>query len=125
MFNISYNLVRNGLTTDPTDRSTGGANLPQVHRRFFEATTVPRWPNRAAMFLTANFVYDLPFYRSQQGPLLATYWAVGRFLAFRTFPGPDFPLRPSWANGKLLWKLYPQLPATTPLAQVACLAHRL
>lgn len=64
LVNVSYTWSH-GLTTDPADRSTGGANLPQVTGDF-RGNYGPTVADRRHV-LTANFVYDLPFYRTQQG----------------------------------------------------------
>jgi Carboxypeptidase regulatory-like domain len=94
MFNISYTWSH-GLTTDPTDRSTGGANLPQVTGDF-RGNYGPTVADRRHV-LTANFVYDLPFYRSQQG--LAGHilggWEVSGVQTFQT----GLPLTAVLGNG--------------------------
>src|SRR5262249_16284811 len=54
-----------GLTTDPADRSTGGAAIPQVSGDF-RNNYGPTVADRRHV-LTGNFVYELPWYRSQQG----------------------------------------------------------
>ena len=64
LVNVSYTWSH-GLTTDPADRSTGGAALPQVTGDF-RGNYGPTIADRRHV-LTANFVYDLPFYRAQQG----------------------------------------------------------
>jgi hypothetical protein len=64
LVNVSYTWSH-GLTTDPTDRSTGGANLPQVSgdlRGNYGPTVADR-----RHVLTANFVWELPWLRNQQG----------------------------------------------------------
>ena len=62
--NVSYTWAH-GLTTDPTDRSTGGSNIPQVTGDF-RSNYGPTVADRRHV-LTANFVWDLPWLRSQQG----------------------------------------------------------
>src|SRR6266566_7575171 len=62
LVNTSYTWSH-GLTTDPADRSTGGAALPQVTGDFrgnYGSTIADR-----RHVLTA--IYDFPFYRTQQG----------------------------------------------------------
>src|SRR5260370_33907801 len=54
-----------GLTTDPGDRSTGGAALPQVTGDF-RGNYGPTVADRRHV-LTANFVWDLPWLREQHG----------------------------------------------------------
>jgi len=94
MFNISYTWSH-GLTTDPADRSTGGANLPQVTGDF-RGNYGPTVADRRHV-LTANFVYDLPFYRSQEG--LAGHilggWEVSGVQTFQT----GLPLTAVLGNG--------------------------
>lgn len=94
MFNISYTWSH-GLTTDPADRSTGGANLPQVTGDF-RGNYGPTVADRRHV-LTANFVYDLPFYRSQQG--LAGHflggWEISGIQTFQT----GLPLTAVLGNG--------------------------
>src|SRR6267378_900941 len=58
MFNISYTWSH-GKDTEPTDRSTGGANLPQVSGDFRD-NYGPTVADRRHV-LTANFVRDLPW----------------------------------------------------------------
>jgi hypothetical protein len=64
MVNVSYTWSH-GLTTDPADRSTGGAALPQVTGDF-RGNYGPTVADRRHV-LTANFVWDLPWHRNQQG----------------------------------------------------------
>jgi hypothetical protein len=94
MFNISYTWSH-GLTTDPADRSTGGAALPQVTGDF-RSNYGPTIADRRNV-LTANFVYDLPFYRTQQG--LAGHilggWEVSGVQTFQT----GLPLTAVLGNG--------------------------
>jgi hypothetical protein len=84
-----------GLTTDPADRSTGGAAIPQVSGDF-ENNYGPTVADRRHV-LTANFVYELPWYRSQQG-------VVGHILGGWQFSGVQtfqtgLPLTPVLGNG--------------------------
>ncbi|HEV2196663.1 MAG TPA: carboxypeptidase-like regulatory domain-containing protein [Candidatus Acidoferrum sp.] len=94
MFNISYTWSH-GLTTDPGDRSTGGAALPQVSGDF-RGNYGPTVADRRHV-VTANFVYDLPFYRTQQG--LAGHilggWEVSGVQTFQT----GLPLTAVLGNG--------------------------
>lgn len=64
MVNVSYTWSH-GLTTDPADRSTGGAALPQVTGDF-RGNYGPTVADRRHVF-TANFVWEVPWLRSQQG----------------------------------------------------------
>jgi len=64
MVNVSYTWSH-GLTTDPADRSTGGAALPQVTgdlRGNYGPTIADR-----RHVLTANFVWEIPWTHSLQG----------------------------------------------------------
>jgi len=94
LVNISYTWSH-GLTTDPADRSTGGANLPQVTGDF-RSNYGPTVADRRQV-LTANFVYDLPLYRTQQG--LAGHvlggWEVAGVQTFQT----GLPLTAVLGNG--------------------------
>lgn len=54
-----------GLTTDPGDRSTGGSAIPQAigaYRNNYGPTIADR-----RHVLTANYIWELPWYRAQQG----------------------------------------------------------
>ncbi len=64
LVNISYTWSH-GLTTDPADRSTGGSALPQVSGDF-RNNYGPTIADRRHV-LTANFVWELPWLRHQQG----------------------------------------------------------
>ncbi len=64
LVNVSYTWSH-GLTTDPADRSTGGAALPQVSGDF-RGNYGPTVADRRHV-LTANFVWDLPWLRDQRG----------------------------------------------------------
>jgi len=64
LVNISYTWSH-GLTTDPADRSTGGAALPQVSGDF-RNNYGPTIADRRHV-LTANFVWELPWLRHLQG----------------------------------------------------------
>jgi hypothetical protein len=81
LVNTSYTWSH-GLTTDPADRTTGGAALPQVTGDFrgnYGSTIADR-----RHVLTA--IYDFPFYRTQQG-LLGHFvggWEVSGVQTFQT-----------------------------------------
>ncbi|HKV64308.1 MAG TPA: carboxypeptidase-like regulatory domain-containing protein [Candidatus Acidoferrum sp.] len=94
LVNISYTWSH-GLTTDPADRSTGGANLPQVTGDF-RGNYGPTVADRRHV-LTANFVYDLPFYRMQQGLVghVLGGWEVSGVQTFQT----GLPLTAVLGNG--------------------------
>jgi hypothetical protein len=62
MINISYTWSH-GLTTDPTDRSTGGANIPQVAGDF-KSNYGPTVADRRHV-VTANFVWEVPWLRNR------------------------------------------------------------
>jgi Carboxypeptidase regulatory-like domain len=62
--NFSYTWSH-GLTTDPADRSTGGAALPQVAGDF-ASNYGPTVADRRHV-VTANFVWDIPWMRNQKG----------------------------------------------------------
>ena len=84
-----------GLTTDPADRSTGGSAIPQVSGDF-RNNYGPTVADRRHV-LTANFVYELPWMRSQQG-------VVGHILGGWQFSGVQtfqtgLPLTPVMGNG--------------------------
>ena len=64
LVNISYTWSH-GLTTDPADRGTGGSALPQVSGDF-RNNYGPTIADRRHV-LTANFVWELPWLRHQQG----------------------------------------------------------
>ena len=64
LVNISYTWSH-GLTTDPTDRSTGGANIPQVSGDF-RSNYGPTVADRRHV-LTANFVWEIPWTHGLQG----------------------------------------------------------
>jgi hypothetical protein len=84
-----------GLTTDPADRSTGGANIPQVSGDF-ENNYGPTVADRRHV-LTANFVYELPWMRAQQG--FAGHILGGwQFSGVQTFQ-TGLPLTPVMGNG--------------------------
>lgn len=94
LVNVSYTWSH-GLTTDPADRSTGGAALPQVTgdlRGNYGPTIADR-----RHVLTANFVYDLPFYRTQQGLVghLVGGWELSGVQTFQT----GLPLTAVLGNG--------------------------
>ena len=84
-----------GLTTDPADRSTGGSAIPQVSGDF-RNNYGPTVADRRHV-LTANFVYELPWMRSQQG-------TVGHIFGGWQFSGVQtsqtgLPLTPVMGNG--------------------------
>lgn len=91
---ISYTWSH-GLTTDPADRSTGGAALPQVTGDF-RGNYGPTVADRRHV-VTANFVYDLPFYRTQQGFAghILGGWEVSGVQTFQT----GLPLTAVLGNG--------------------------
>ena len=92
--NASYTWSH-GLTTDPADRSTGGASIPQVSGDF-RNNYGPTVADRRHV-LTANFVYELPWMRNQHG-------FVGHILGGWQFSGVQtfqtgLPLTPVLGNG--------------------------
>jgi hypothetical protein len=92
--NVSYTWSH-GLTTDPADRSTGGAALPQVTGDF-QNNYGPTIADRRHV-LTANFVYELPWMRSQQGVAghILGGWQVAGIQTFQT----GLPLTAVLGNG--------------------------
>ena len=94
LVNISYTWSH-GLTTDPADRSTGGAALPQVTGDF-RSNYGPTIADRRHV-VTANFVYDLPFYRTQQGFAghILGGWEISGVQTFQT----GLPLTAVLGNG--------------------------
>ena len=94
LVNVSYTWSH-GLTTDPADRSTGGAALPQVTGDF-RGNYGPTVADRRHV-LTANFVYDLPVYRTQQGFIGHALggWEVSGVQTFQT----GLPLTAVLGNG--------------------------
>jgi len=84
-----------GLTTDPADRSTGGAAIPQVSGDF-RNNYGPTVADRRNV-LTANFVYELPWMRSQQGVSghILGGWQFSGVQTFQT----GLPLTPVLGNG--------------------------
>jgi hypothetical protein len=94
LVNLSYTWSH-GLTTDPADRSTGGANLPQVtgdFRNNYGPTVADR-----RHVLTANFVWDLPWLRDQHGFVgrILGGWEVSGVQTFQT----GLPLTAVLGNG--------------------------
>jgi len=83
-----------GLTTDPADRSIGGSAVPQVSGDF-RNNYGPTVADRRHV-LTANFVYELPWMRSQQGVAgkILGGWQVSGIQTFQT----GLPLTPVTAN---------------------------
>ena len=84
-----------GLTTDPADRSTGGSAIPQVSGDF-RNNYGPTVADRRHV-LTANFVYELPWMRSQQGTVghILGGWQFSGIQTFQT----GLPLTPVMGNG--------------------------
>jgi hypothetical protein len=93
-FNVSYTWSH-GLTTDPADRSTGGAALPQVTGDF-RSNYGPTVADRRHV-VTANFVWDLPWLRNQQGFVghVLGGWEVSGIQTFQT----GLPLTAVLGNG--------------------------
>ncbi len=94
LVNVSYTWSH-GLTTDPADRSTGGAALPQVTGDF-RGNYGPTVADRRHV-LTANFVWDLPWHRNQQGLVghVLGGWEVAGIQTFQT----GLPLTAVLGNG--------------------------
>lgn len=94
MVNISYTWSH-GLTTDPADRSTGGAALPQVTgdlRGNYGPTIADR-----RNVLTANFVWEIPWTRKLhgvEGNVLGG-WQISGIQTFQT----GLPLTAVLGNG--------------------------
>ncbi|HWZ96495.1 MAG TPA: carboxypeptidase regulatory-like domain-containing protein [Candidatus Dormibacteraeota bacterium] len=93
-FTIAYTWSH-GLTTDPADRSTGGAALPQVTGDF-ENNYGPTIADRRHV-VTANFVYELPWMRSQEGVAghILGGWQLSGIQTFQT----GLPLTAVLGNG--------------------------
>jgi Carboxypeptidase regulatory-like domain len=93
-FTVAYTWSH-GLTTDPADRSTGGAAIPQVSGDFAN-NYGPTVADRRHV-LTANFVYELPWMRSQQGVAghILGGWQFSGIQTFQT----GLPLTPVLGNG--------------------------
>jgi hypothetical protein len=94
LVNVSYTWSH-GLTTDPADRSTGGAALPQVTGDF-RGNYGPTIADRRHV-LTANFVWDLPWQRGQRGFVghVLGGWEVSGVQTFQT----GLPLTAVLGNG--------------------------
>ena len=94
LVNVSYTWSH-GLTTDPADRSTGGAALPQVTGDL-GGNYGPTIADRRHV-LTANFVWDLPWQRHQQGLVghVLGGWEVSGVQTFQT----GLPLTAVLGNG--------------------------
>src|SRR6266566_4559497 len=94
MVNVSYTWSH-GLTTDPADRSTGGSAIPQVSGDF-RGNYGPTVADRRHV-LTANFVYELPWLRHQQGFTghILGGWQVSGVQTFQT----GLPLTAVLGNG--------------------------
>jgi hypothetical protein len=73
-----------GLTTDPADRSTGASALPQAPTAFLN-NYGPNIADRRHV-LTTNFVWLMPWMRSQQGAVghLLGGWQFSGILTFQT-----------------------------------------
>lgn len=93
-FTLAYTWSH-GLTTDPADRSTGGANLPQVTGDFAN-NYGPTVADRRHV-VTANFVYALPWMRSQEG-LTGHILGGWQFSGVQTFQ-TGLPLTAVLGNG--------------------------
>ena len=119
MVNVSYTWSH-GLTTDPADRSTGGAALPQVTgdlRSNYGPTIADR-----RHVLTANFVWEIPWTHSLQG--VAKHVLDGwQFSGVQTFQ-TGLPLTAVLGNGGCALAVLAQL-ATIPRALAACLVLHL
>jgi hypothetical protein len=81
MLSISYTWSH-GLTTDPTDRSTGGANIPQVTGDF-RSNYGPTVADRRHV-LTANFVWEVPWLRDRHD-FAGTVFGGWQFSGIQTF----------------------------------------
>ena len=83
LFGLSYTWSH-GLTTDPADRSTGASALPQAPTAFAN-NYGPTIADRRHV-LTANFVWELPWMRNQQGVVghLLGGWQVSGVQTFQT-----------------------------------------
>jgi len=77
LFGVAYTWSH-GMTTDPADRSTGASALPQAPTAFLN-NYGPTIADRRHV-LTANFVWELPWMRTQQG-------AIGHILGGWQFSG--------------------------------------
>jgi hypothetical protein len=94
LFGLAYTWSH-GLTTDPADRSTGASALPQAPTAFVN-NYGPNIADRRHV-LTANFVWELPWMRTQEG-------FVGHMLGGWQFSGVQtfqtgLPLTASLGNG--------------------------
>jgi len=94
MVNISYTWSH-GLTTDPADRSTGGAALPQVTGDF-HGNYGPTIADRRHV-LTANFIWELPWLKNGHGVVghVLGGWQVSGIQTFQT----GLPLTAVLGNG--------------------------
>ena len=94
MVNLSYTWSH-GLTTDPADRSTGGAALPQVTGDF-RGNYGPTVGDRRHV-LTANFVWEIPWTHRFTGVAgrLVDGWQVSGIQTFQT----GLPLTAVLGNG--------------------------
>jgi len=94
MVNVSYTWSH-GLTTDPADRSTGGAALPQVTGDF-RGNYGPTIADRRHV-LTANFIWELPWLKNGHGVVghVLGGWQVSGVQTFQT----GLPLTAVLGNG--------------------------
>ena len=94
MVNFSYTWSH-GLTTDPADRSTGGAALPQVSGDF-RGNYGPTIGDRRHV-LTANFVWEIPWTHSLHGVAghILDGWQFSGIQTFQT----GLPLTAVLGNG--------------------------
>jgi hypothetical protein len=92
--NISYTWSH-GLTTDPADRSTGGANLPQIPTDF-RNNYGPNVADRRHV-VTGNFVWELPWLHDQHGAVghVLGGWELSGVQTFQT----GLPLTATIGNG--------------------------
>jgi hypothetical protein len=92
--NVSYTWSH-GLTTDPADRSTGASNLPQTPGSIRSNNYGPNIADRRHV-ITGNFVWELPWMRTQQGILghILGGWEVSGVQTFQT----GLPLTASIGN---------------------------
>jgi hypothetical protein len=92
--NVSYTWSH-GLTTDPADRSTGGANLPQIPTNLSN-NYGPTVADRRHV-LTGSFVWELPWMRNQPGAVghILGGWELSGVQTFQT----GLPLTATIGNG--------------------------
>jgi hypothetical protein len=94
MFGIVYTWSH-GLTTNPADRTTGGSAVPQAYG-FLANNYGPTVADRRHV-LTANYVWELPWMRNQNGVLghVVGGWQFSGILTFQT----GLPLTATIGNG--------------------------